>query len=102
MLRTIVTAAILALAVNTAQADTSSQVSVAFGDLNLSNPSDAKTMADRLQAAAKTVCLQAGAQSHMQQCMDYAINTAMARIEDRLDKSVRTHLAGDSQPMENP
>ena len=91
MFRTFTIAALFALAATTAQADSSTQV--AFGDLNLSRPQDAQILADRLQTAAKMVCLDANSipgigKAQMQECVDAAISTATARIEDQ----IRQHL----------
>ena len=91
MFRTFTIAALFALAATTAQADSSTQV--AFGDLNLSRPQDAQILADRLQTAAKMVCLSANSipnigKAEMQECVDAAISTATARIEDQ----IRQHL----------
>jgi UrcA family protein len=88
MLRIFTIAALLALAATTAQADSTTQV--AFGDLNLSRPEDAQILADRLQTAAKMVCLDTNSipgqigKAAMQECVDAAISTATARIEERI------------------
>jgi UrcA family protein len=54
MLRAFTTASILALTVTAAQA--ASDVEVKVGDLDLSRPSDANTLQDRIQQAAKGHC----------------------------------------------
>jgi UrcA family protein len=92
MFRTFTIAALFALAATTAQAESSTQV--AFGDLNLSRTEDAQILADRLQTAAKMVCLDANhipggiGRAEMQECVDAAISTATARIEEQ----IRQHL----------
>jgi UrcA family protein len=55
MFRAITTASILALTVTTGYA-ASDTVEVKFGDLNLSKPSDARILDDRIQQAANGVC----------------------------------------------
>ena len=59
MYRSFTTAAILALAITAAHADDFASTRVTFGDLDLSQPADAKILADRLENAAKSVCIQA-------------------------------------------
>jgi UrcA family protein len=54
MFRAFTTASILALTVTTAHAD--SDVEVKFGDLDLSKPSDARILDDRIQQAANKFC----------------------------------------------
>ena len=54
MFRAFTTASILALTVTTANAD--SDVEVKFGDLDLSKPSDANILQDRIQQAANEIC----------------------------------------------
>ena len=87
MLRILATAAILALSANAALADSQASVDVPFGDLNLSQPHDAKILAGRLEAAAAAVCLKANNDTPsaipapmMQDCIDTAINIAVSRI----------------------
>ena len=100
--------ALLVLGVTAARADDDSFVStnVAFGDLNLSQPTDAKILADRLQDAAKTVCLKANpdiaATPQMQGCIDAAVSIAMSQIEDRLDQGVHADLTNVRTSMESP
>ena len=100
--------AILALGITAARADDDSIVSttVAFGDLNLAQPDNAKILADRLQDAAKSVCLKAnpdiGAASEMQACIDTAVSMAMVQVEDRLDQTVHTDLVNVRTSMESP
>jgi UrcA family protein len=104
LFRTIAAAAILALAATTAQAASPSSIDVAFGDLNLSSPADAKILAERLQAAAKTVCLNVNSDikaDEMQQCTDAAIDMAMAKIAFRLDQQVRANLVAGRAPLDN-
>src|SRR5262249_38754866 len=56
MFRTFATAALLALAIGTAQAGTPPAISVLIGDLNLSNPRDVRTLANRAEMAAEEAC----------------------------------------------
>jgi UrcA family protein len=97
LFRSFTTAALLALGIAAAQADDLSQASttVSFGDLNLSQPADAKILADRLEDAATSVCLKVNpdlSPALMQQCIDSAISIAMTGIQDRLDQDVRAKL----------
>ncbi len=102
MIRTFAAAALLTFAVTAAQADPVESISVAYGDLNLSSPQDAAILADRLQAAAKTVCLNANDTKApirkilVHRCMDLAVNKATAHIRDEIEsspnKAVRANL----------
>jgi len=89
-------------ATTAARAETLTPVStdVAYGDLNLSHADDAKVLATRLAAAAREVCLTANpdlaGKPEMKECTDTAINLAMAQLVNRLDQSVRMHLASDT------
>src|SRR5579871_3548771 len=56
MLRTLATAAVLALSIGTAQAEPPPAITIPIGDLNLANPGDARILAGRAQAAAQTAC----------------------------------------------
>lgn len=108
LLRTLTTAALLALGLTAAHAEDSDIVSttVAYGDLNLSQPADAKILAGRLQDAAKSVCLKANpeiaAKSALGVCTDSAISMAMWQIEDSLDQKVRRNLGNVHISMETP
>jgi UrcA family protein len=107
LFRTLTTAALFALGLTAAHADDDyASTSVAFGDLNLSQSADAKILADRLQVAAKSVCLKVQPEidtpSTMQDCVDTAISVAMLQIEDRLDQKVRTNLGNVRVSMESP
>ena len=109
MLRTITTAALLALSITAAQAnDIQPSVTVAFGDLNLSHPADAKILAGRLEAAAVQVCHAAGsglvgaaAFKEMHACTDTAISMALNRIQAAIGQAVRAHLVSDRQLASN-
>lgn len=96
MLRTFAAAAILALTVTAAQAETVTKVSVdvTYGDLNLAHPADAKILADRLQAAAQSVCKPVADGYEMQDCMHSAISGAIARIAGKMENNVRDSLTG--------
>ena len=108
LFRTFTTAAIFALGMTAAHADdyNSASINVAFGDLNLSRPADAKILGNRLQDAAKSVCLKANPevsnQSLMQDCIDDAINTAMGRIEISLEQPAQAALVNVRTSMESP
>lgn len=101
MLRPLALAAMLACAATAAQADGMSSTQVAYGDLNITNPSDAKVLAVRLHAAATDVCLTANggaptshyAEALVQQCVDRAIGGAIASIQHNMELSVRLNLA---------
>ena len=116
MLRIFTAAALLALtAATAAQAENGTRESmlVAYGDLNLSRPADAKILADRLQDAAAKVCLGANSDiqfnSHpgltksqeLQDCVDTAINVAMLRIEHSMTARVRANLVNNKQASLN-
>ena len=115
MLRTVTAAALLAFTITAAQADDRPQASVpvAYGDLNLANPADAKILAHRLQAAATLACLNANrdltSDAHiapairdgMRACVKDAINIAMAQIEKSLTQNVRANLVSDRQASLN-
>jgi UrcA family protein len=116
MLRIFTAAALLALTATTAaQAENWARDSmpVAYGDLNLSKPADAKVLAERLQAAATKVCLSATSDlrlnansdltksREMQDCVDTAINVAMLRIEHSMTAHVRANLINSKQASLN-
>jgi UrcA family protein len=116
MLRTFAAAALLTIAVTSAQADAwqEASVPVVYGDLNLAKPADAKILADRLQAAATRACFDANRDltgsaniplaartSEMRTCVNDAINVAMLRIEKNVTKNVRANLIGDKQASLN-
>jgi UrcA family protein len=118
LLRTLTTTALLALGITAAHAAdfttnnfaannfTQVSVYVPYGDLNLAQPSDAKILADRLEEAAKSVCLKANPDIDspvlMQQCIGTAISVAMVGIEDTLDQEVRAKLVVVRTSMANP
>ena len=95
MLRTLATAAALALTitlnVTTAHAadDAPNHAStdVYYGDLDLSQAADAKVLADRLQGAAKSVCLETNptgvSPALMRHCVDGSVSMAMVRVAAR-------------------
>ena len=105
MLRIFTAAALLALTATTVQAETwSGSTLVAYGDLNLSKPADAKILAERLQDAATKVCLSANRDiqfnaysdltksREMQDCIDTAVNIAVGRIQSSLENKLRANL----------
>ena len=68
---------------------------VAYGDLDLTQPSDAKIFASRLEDAARAVCLKANPDSSpamLQSCADDAIAVAMAQMQNRMDDEVASRL----------
>ncbi|MDB5736211.1 MAG: hypothetical protein JWP16_1715 [Alphaproteobacteria bacterium] len=112
MFRTLATAAILTLtplAVTAAQAETPTSMSVAYGDLNLSNPQEAAVLADRLQIAARDVCLSANETKApirkilVRRCIDIAVSRATAQIADEVEsapnKAVRANLVSVRQKV---
>jgi UrcA family protein len=105
MLRTLA-AALLTLTATAAFADTLPTMDVPFGDLNLSQAHDAKVLADRLQSAARTVCIKANGpdltsskigQQAMQDCVNTAITIAMERVASHLENKVRANLISAKQ-----
>jgi UrcA family protein len=86
-----------AIGLSTARADDFDTVSapVTYGDLDLSRPADARILADRLEDAAKSVCLKANPDappSFIQMCADAAISVAMTQIQDQMDDAVDAKL----------
>jgi UrcA family protein len=68
---------------------------VPYGDLDLSRPADARILADRLEEAAKSVCLKANPDapsSFVQTCADAAISVAMMQMQDQMDDEVHARL----------
>jgi len=105
MLRSFTTAALFALGITAAHADDVS-THVSFGDLDLSQPADAKILADRLQGAATSVCLKANpdniSPAMLRNCVDMSVSMAMSRIESSLDESVHAKLINVRTAMETP
>ena len=101
-----IAAALLALSFTAASADDFMTVStrVVYGDLDLARPSDAVTLAARLNDAAKDVCAKANpevlAPAQMQLCIDAAVAGAMAKIEDTLEGHVHASLSGVRTALE--
>ena len=91
MLRSFALAAFLALGATAAYADDAS-TQVAYSDLDLSNPTDAKTLAARLQDAAAAVCLKANPENvapvAMANCINASVSMAVSRIETNMDSDV--------------
>lgn len=104
MLRALALTLLLTATATAAQASAMSSASmdVAYGDLNVAQPSDAKILAGRLHAAASQVCINANGglpttrdqDIAVQHCVDGAISTAIATIQSRMEQSVRLNLAG--------
>ena|SRR5437763_5775669 len=105
MLRTITTAALLALSLTAAHADDAS-THVDYGDLDLSRPADAKVLADRLQDAAKLMCLKANpdglAAAKLENCVSASVHMAMSQIESHLDQAVHAKLGNIRTAMQSP
>lgn len=105
MLRPFLSAAVLVLGIASAHAEEAS-TQVPYGDLDLSQPADAKVLASRLQDAAKSVCLQSNPdivrQKLLQNCIDMSVSIAMARVEDGLDQAVHAKLSNVRMAMETP
>jgi UrcA family protein len=96
MLRTLVLSALLALGATAAHAeDASTQVS--YADLDLSKPTDAKTLAARLQDAATAVCLKANPENlnpvALETCVDVSVHMAVSRIENDMAEAVHEKLS---------
>jgi UrcA family protein len=102
MFRTFATAAIFTLGMTAAHAEGVStdvkdvSTNVWYGDLDLSQPADARILAGRLQEAAMSVCLKANAKNTssgiLRSCVDVSVSMAMSRIEDSLDQAVHAKL----------
>jgi len=109
MFRITTAAALLVLSANTAWAARHASVDVPFGDLNLSQAKDAKVLADRLQIAAKQVCLDVNkdlandrlGQNAMAECVESAISVALGYIESSQAQKIRANLvsARQSKPV---
>src|SRR6478752_2986854 len=91
MLRTFALTAFLALGATAAYADDAS-TQVVYSDLDLANPTDAKTLAARLQDAAAAVCLKANPENvapvAMANCINASVSMAVSRIETNMDSDV--------------
>jgi UrcA family protein len=96
MLRTLTLTALLTLSVTAAHADDAS-TQVTYADLDLSKPTDAKTLAARLQDAATAVCLKANPENvgatALESCVTISVRMAMARIQSDMDEAVRYKLS---------
>jgi len=96
MLRTLTVTALLTLSIAAAHAeDATTQVS--YADLDLSKPSDAKTLAARLQDAATAVCLKANPENlspvALEHCVDMSVHLAMTRMQSDMDEAVQDKLS---------
>lgn len=96
MLRTLTLTALLTLSITAAHADDAS-TQVTYADLDLSKPTDAKTLAARLQDAATAVCLKANPENlgatALESCVTISVRMAMARIQSDMDEAVRYKLS---------
>ena len=111
MFRILTTAAILTFAVTTAQAETPQSMVVAYGDLNLSQSRDAEILADRLQAAATSVCantVETNAPIRkvlIHRCIDQAVSRATSQIWDQIEagpnRVIRANLVNVRQKVAN-
>ena len=91
MLRTLTIAACLALGVSAAHAaDATTEVN--YSDLDLSKPSDARTLAARLRDAASAVCLKANpvnvSAAALEKCVNLSVRMAMTRLQSEMDEAV--------------
>lgn len=99
MFRTFAAAGVLALTVTAAQA---ADVAVYFGDLSLTDPHDARVLADRLEAAAETSCAAQRPdtyesrmyyQSFYDQCVRDASRAAAEKVRISAAKALRAKIA---------
>jgi UrcA family protein len=104
MLRIIALTALLALGATAAYADDAS-TQVSYSDLDLSNPTDAKTLAARLQDAAASVCLKANpenvAPAAMANCINASVAMAVSRIETNMDAGVHDKVRNVRSAMKD-
>jgi UrcA family protein len=104
MLRTFALTAFLALSATAAYADDAS-TQVAYSDLDLSKPADAKTLAARLQDAAAAVCLKANPENvapvAMANCINASVAMAVSRIETNLDTTVHDKVRNVRSAMKD-
>src|SRR5258708_19559918 len=102
MLRTLTTAAFLVLGIASAHADDAS-TRVSYADLDLTQPSDAKTLAARLQDAATAVCLKANPENvspgALENCINASVHMAMSRIESDMTDAVHDQLSNVRTPI---
>jgi UrcA family protein len=96
MLRPLAITAFLALGIVSAHAqDVTTQV--AYSDLDLSRPADAKVLAARLQDAATSVCLKANPENvgkaALENCISVSVHMAMSRIESDMNEAVDGKLS---------
>jgi UrcA family protein len=104
MLRTLTLTALLTLGATAAYADEAS-TQVAYSDLDLSKPDDAKTLAARLQDAAAAVCLKANpenvAPAAMANCINASVAMAVSRIETNMDAGVHDKVRNVRSAMKD-
>jgi UrcA family protein len=79
------------------------QITVKYGDLNLTNPQGAATLYSRIHAAAKNVCWQfegPGIQATMQRnaCVDKAILGAVTTVNNSALSAVYSEKTGKEMP----
>jgi len=110
-LRTLVAGAILsALAFSFATASraddgtTPPQVTVKFGDLNVSNPQGAATLYRRIHGAAETVCLrmyidERAYEWHKNACLQKVIGDAVIKVDRPALSAIFASKFGASPPM---
>ena len=96
MLRPLTITAFLALGIVSAHAeDVTTQV--AYSDLDLSRPADAKVLAARLQDAATSVCLKANPENvgkaALENCISLSVHMAMSRIASDMNEAVDDKLS---------
>ena len=106
MRRPLIASALLALSITAVHAEdltSESSISVPYGDLDLSSPSDIKVLSNRLQTAAHAVCVNVYQTDIMpgalDACMKTAISGALATIGDNLERKVRLQWDARSKPI---
>lgn len=96
MLRILTLTAFLSVGLTAAHAEEAT-TQVSYADLDLSKPSDAKTLAARLQDAATSVCLKANPENlraaALENCVDMSVRMAMARIATDMENVVHAKLS---------
>src|SRR3954469_21314920 len=103
MLRTLTLTALLSLGVTAAHAEDEASTKVSYSDLDLARPSDAKTLAARLQDAATAVCLKANPENvtpgALENCINASVHMAMSRIQSDMDDPVHDKLTNVRSAM---
>jgi UrcA family protein len=108
--RTVIATALIgaiasSLAVLPAVADSfdAAQITVKYGDVNLANSQGVATLYSRIQAAAKSVCLQgSGAEPivHREACVDKAILGAVSNVNNSALTAMYSKKTGKEMPSQ--